>query len=110
MEEVEVAATEKTLMLLKYLEHQMRLLEEVEEVAVKEETQKEFLSLIQVIVNIMSLVGVVFKHPLLKNFLHINSGQIPEASSKWSLHCPVYCISDYHIHCLAHLVGNIKIL
>ncbi|GJU33778.1 hypothetical protein Tco_1182132 [Tanacetum coccineum] len=43
MEEVEVAATEKTLMLLKYLEHQIRLLEEVEEVAMKEETQKEFL-------------------------------------------------------------------
>ncbi|GJZ79975.1 hypothetical protein Tco_0644812 [Tanacetum coccineum] len=73
MDEEEVAATKKTLMLLKYLEHQMRLLEEVEEVAVK--------SLIQVIVNVLSLVGVVFKHLLLKNFLHINSGQIPEASS-----------------------------
>ncbi|GJY88061.1 hypothetical protein Tco_0502689 [Tanacetum coccineum] len=43
MDEGEVVATEKTLMLLKYLEHQMRLLEEVEEVAMKVETQKEFL-------------------------------------------------------------------
>ncbi|GKB56496.1 hypothetical protein Tco_0912682 [Tanacetum coccineum] len=110
MNEGEVAATKKTLMLLKYLEHQMRLLEEVEEVAMKVETQKEFLSHIQVIVNVMSLVRVIFKHPLLKNFLYINSGQIPEASSKWSLHCPVYCISDYLIHCLAHLMGDIEIL
>ncbi|GKG01111.1 hypothetical protein Tco_0305816, partial [Tanacetum coccineum] len=66
--------------------------------------------LIQVIVNVISLVGVVFKHPLLKNFLHNNSGQIPEARSKWSLQWPIYCISDYLIHCLAHLVGNIEIL
>ncbi|GJW62207.1 hypothetical protein Tco_0111542 [Tanacetum coccineum] len=42
-EEEEIAATEKTLMLLKYLEHQMRLLEEVEVVAMKVETQEEFL-------------------------------------------------------------------
>ncbi|GJV75782.1 hypothetical protein Tco_1507366 [Tanacetum coccineum] len=110
MEEEEVAVAGKTLMLMKYLEHQTRMLEEVEVVAVKVETQEEFLSLIQVIVNVMSLVGVVFKHPLLKNFLHINSGQIPKASSKWSLHCPVNCIGDYLIHCLAHLVGNIEIL
>ncbi|GKC06467.1 hypothetical protein Tco_0998077 [Tanacetum coccineum] len=37
MEEVEVAATEKILMLLKYLEHQMRLLEEVAMMVVTEE-------------------------------------------------------------------------
>ncbi|GKE63787.1 hypothetical protein Tco_1514154, partial [Tanacetum coccineum] len=43
MDEGEVAEIENTLMLLKYLEHQMRLLEEVEEVAMKVETQKEFL-------------------------------------------------------------------
>ncbi|GJY43689.1 hypothetical protein Tco_0431902 [Tanacetum coccineum] len=43
MEEVEVAVTEKTLMLLKYLEHQMYLLEEVEEVAMMVETQEEIL-------------------------------------------------------------------
>ncbi|GJX75427.1 hypothetical protein Tco_0314022 [Tanacetum coccineum] len=110
MEEVEVAATKKTLMLLKYLEHKMRLLEEVEVVAMKVETQEEFLSLIQVIVNFMSLVGVVFKHLLLKNFLHINDGQIPKASSKWSLHCLVNCISDYLINRFAHLVENIEIL
>ncbi|GKG03817.1 hypothetical protein Tco_0314204, partial [Tanacetum coccineum] len=42
MEEVEVAETKKTLILLKYLEHQIRLLEEVEVVAVKVETQEEF--------------------------------------------------------------------
>ncbi|GKB58846.1 hypothetical protein Tco_0915032 [Tanacetum coccineum] len=45
-----------------------------------------------------------------KNFLYINSGQIPEASSKWSLHCPIYYVSDYLINCLSHLVGNIEIL
>ncbi|GJX75068.1 hypothetical protein Tco_0313663 [Tanacetum coccineum] len=43
MDKEEVAAIEKTLMLLKYLEHQICLLEEVEEVAMKVETQKEFL-------------------------------------------------------------------
>ncbi|GJT09330.1 hypothetical protein Tco_0856372 [Tanacetum coccineum] len=43
MEEEEAEATEKILMLLKYLEHQMRLLEEVEEVAMNVETQEEFL-------------------------------------------------------------------
>ncbi|GJV47183.1 hypothetical protein Tco_1437395 [Tanacetum coccineum] len=67
----------------------MPLIEEAEVVAMKVETQEEFLSLIQVIVNFMSLIGVVFKHPLLKNFLYINGGQIPEASSKRSLHCHV---------------------
>ncbi|GJR62351.1 hypothetical protein Tco_1504513 [Tanacetum coccineum] len=43
MEEEEAEATKKILMLLKYLEHQMRLLEEVEVVAMKVETQEEFL-------------------------------------------------------------------
>nr|GEZ70203.1 hypothetical protein [Tanacetum cinerariifolium] len=39
----EMGVAEKILMLLKYLEHQMRRLEEVEAVAVAVETQKEFL-------------------------------------------------------------------
>ncbi|GJT21982.1 hypothetical protein Tco_0891919 [Tanacetum coccineum] len=43
VEEEEVAATEKTKMLPKYLEHQMRPLEEVVVVAIKVETQEEFL-------------------------------------------------------------------
>nr|GFC23922.1 hypothetical protein [Tanacetum cinerariifolium] len=42
-EEKDVGATEKITMLLKYLEHQMHLLEEVEAVAVVVETHKEFL-------------------------------------------------------------------
>ncbi|GJY11376.1 hypothetical protein Tco_0379561 [Tanacetum coccineum] len=113
----------------------MHLLEEIEVVAEKVETQKEFLELhasffssceltpdqLDVDLNnialmtsaephTMSLVGVVFKHPLLKYFLHINGGQIPKVSSKWSLHCPVYCISDYLVNCFAHLIGNIEIL
>ncbi|GJY02731.1 hypothetical protein Tco_0360883, partial [Tanacetum coccineum] len=43
MEEEEAEETKKILMLLKYLVHQMRLLEEVEEVAINVETQEEFL-------------------------------------------------------------------
>nr|GEY87542.1 hypothetical protein [Tanacetum cinerariifolium] len=43
MEEEEVGATKKIMMLLKYLEYQTHLLEEAEVVAVKVETQKEFL-------------------------------------------------------------------
>ncbi|GKG10071.1 hypothetical protein Tco_0338817, partial [Tanacetum coccineum] len=43
MEEEEVAETKKTLMLLKYLEYETYLLEEVEVVTVKVETQEEFL-------------------------------------------------------------------
>nr|GEZ10261.1 hypothetical protein [Tanacetum cinerariifolium] len=39
----EEEATKKILMLLKYLEHQMRLLKEVEVVAMAVATQKEFL-------------------------------------------------------------------
>ncbi|GKE96918.1 hypothetical protein Tco_1581773, partial [Tanacetum coccineum] len=49
--EEEEEATEKTLMLLKYLEHQTRLLEEVEVVTIKVETQEEFL------VRLVSLVS-----------------------------------------------------
>ncbi|GKG54473.1 hypothetical protein Tco_0560128, partial [Tanacetum coccineum] len=43
MEEVEMVETEKNLMLLKFLEHQMCLLEEVEEVPMMVETHEEIL-------------------------------------------------------------------
>ncbi|GJU20744.1 hypothetical protein Tco_1154086 [Tanacetum coccineum] len=46
-----------------------------------EDQDGEEIGFIQVIVDIISLVGVVFKHSLLQYFLHIDSGQIPEASS-----------------------------
>ncbi|GJY20328.1 hypothetical protein Tco_0392894 [Tanacetum coccineum] len=76
----------------------------------KVETQERSSCFIQVIMNGMSLVEVVFKHPLLKNILHINSVEIPEANLMWSLHCPIYRISDYLINYLAHIMGNIEIL
>nr|GEY58236.1 hypothetical protein [Tanacetum cinerariifolium] len=89
MEEEEAEVIKK---ILKCLEPQTRLLEEVEVVAEEEETQKVFLRIKQILVIFMSLIGFIFKHPLLENFLHINDIQITETSSKWSMHYPVNCI------------------
>nr|GEV83973.1 reverse transcriptase domain-containing protein [Tanacetum cinerariifolium] len=77
------------LMLLKYLKHQMRLLEEVKVVAMAVETHKEFLvshvSFFSFGELLPDLIGV-------ENFLHINGRHITEMSLKRSLHCPVNCI------------------
>ncbi|GJU31709.1 hypothetical protein Tco_1175298 [Tanacetum coccineum] len=49
-------------------------------------------------------------NPVVEVFPSFQLWAIPEASSKWSLHCPVYCIINSLINFLAHLVGNIEIL
>nr|GFB36921.1 hypothetical protein [Tanacetum cinerariifolium] len=44
------------------------------------------------------------------NFLYINDRQITKASMKWSLHCPINCISTNLINGFAHFIRNIEIL
>nr|GEX42542.1 putative zinc finger, CCHC-type [Tanacetum cinerariifolium] len=63
------------------------------EVDVEVETQKEFLYLIQVLVIIMSLIGVVFKHPFQSNSLQldnddlkqIDADDLEEIDLKWQM-------------------------
>nr|GFB79310.1 hypothetical protein [Tanacetum cinerariifolium] len=138
--EEEVVETKKILMLLMYLEHQTRLLEVVGEVAVVVGTQKEFLvshvslfsscelhqDLLEVDLNNHApMTSVVpqtnsYDHhkpgrsclqtSVIGNFLYINDRQITKASMKWSLHCPINCISTNLINGFAHFIRNIEIL